>query len=103
MKNTKKTKKNKKTTKLCIVKRKGHCEIYDDKKVYGSCYFACRSSHLNEKESESISNKVCKSVNKWVKSKKEVSSNTIFRHITKELKKYNKDAAFMYETHRDIS
>ena len=88
---------------ICIVKRKGHCEAYDERKIYGSCYYACRSCHLSEKESEAICNKICKSINNWLKNKKEVSSNYIFTLITKELKKYNEDAAFMYETHRDIS
>lgn len=89
--------------KLCIVKRRGHCEAYDERKVYGSCYYACRSCHLSEKESEEICSKVCRSVNKSLRHKKEVSSNDIFNLITKELKKHNEDASFMYETHRDIS
>ncbi len=93
----------KSTAKLCIVKRKGHCEAYDERKIYSSCYYACRSCHLSEKESEAICSKVCRSINKWVKRKKEVSSNDIFNLITRELKKHNGDAAFMYEAHRDIS
>ena len=88
---------------ICIVKRKGHCEAYDERKIYGSCYYACRSCHLSEKESEEICSRVCKSLNRLVKYKKEVSSNDIFSLITKELKRHNEDAAFMYATHRDIS
>lgn len=89
--------------KVCIVKRRGHCEDYDERKVYGSCYFACRSSHMAEMGSERISSKVCRSVNRWLKGRKEVSSNSIFKYVIRELKKHSKDAAFMYETHRDIS
>ncbi|MBS3096504.1 hypothetical protein J4480_03625 [Candidatus Woesearchaeota archaeon] len=90
-------------TLLQIVKRKGHTELYDDRKVYGSCYFACRNAHLSEKEAEEICNKVAAAVTKWVKRHKIVSSNEIFRILIQELKKHNEDAAFLYETHRDIS
>lgn len=109
-----KGKKKKKTTKrivkksmgktiLQIVKRKGHTELYDERKVYGSCFFACRNAHLSQQESEKICSKVCASVTKWVRRKKVVSSNYIFRFLIQELKKHNEDAAFLYETHRDIS
>ena len=95
--------KKSKQRKLEIVKRKGHTEMYDERKVYGSCYFACRNAHLSEKESEEICGKVCVSINKWVKKQKVVSSNDIFKALAQELKKHNEDAAFLYETHRDIS
>ena len=101
--NKKIIKKSKDKTVLQIVKRKGHSELYDEKKVYGSCYFACRNAHLSEKESEQICDIVCKSITKWVKTKKIVSSNDIFKKLIEELKKHNEDAAFLYETHRDIS
>jgi len=92
-----------KKKKISIVKRRGHTEPYDERKVYGSCYFACRNSHLSEKEAEIICNKVCASVTKWINKKKVVSSEEIFKILIEELKKYNEDAAFLYETHRDIS
>ena len=90
-------------TELKIVKRKGHTEIYDERKVYGSCYFACRNAHLSEKESEEISSKVSKEVTKWMGRQKVVSSQDIFKLLMQELKKHNEDAAFLYETHRDVS
>lgn len=88
---------------LQIVKRKGHTEIYDERKVYGSCYFACRNAHLSEKEAEEICKNVSASITGWIKTKKVVSSGDIFRMLIQELKKHNEDAAFLYETHRDIS
>ena len=90
-------------TELKIVKRKGHTEVYDEKKVYGSCYFACRNAHLSEKEAEDICSKVCAAITKWANKQKIISSNDIFRALIGELKKHNEDAAFLYETHRDIS
>lgn len=96
-------KRTKHKTTLQIVKRRGHTELYDERKVYGSCFFACRNAHLSEKESEEICNKVCTSITKWVNKQKIVSSNDIFKELIKELKNHNEDAAFLYETHRDIS
>lgn len=96
-------KKSKGKTILEIVKRKGHTELYDERKVYGSCFFACRNAHLGKEEAEEICNKVSAEVTKWIKSHKTVSSNDIFRKLIDELKKHNEDAAFLYETHRDIS
>jgi len=86
-----------------IVKRKGKKEKFDVKKIYGSAYAACLNCHVKEKECERTADKISKSIKKWVGSKKIVSSEQIFKQVVKELKKYNKDAAFMYETHRDIS
>jgi transcriptional regulator NrdR family protein len=103
MKKKKVIKKAKDRTILQIVKRRGHSELYDERKVYGSCYFACRNAHLSGKEAEEICRKVSASITRWIKSKKIVSSNDIFRMLIAELKKHNEDASFLYETHRDIS
>ena len=105
MKKTKKKiiRRTKDKTALQIVKRKGHTELYDERKVYGSCYFACRNAHLSEQESEAICSKAAPAITKFVAKKKIVSSDDIFRAIITELKKHNEDAAFLYETHRDIS
>jgi len=94
---------SKRKAKLLIVKRRGHNELYDERKVYGSCYFACRNAHLTEKEAEEISGKVTAKVSMLVKNKKMISSDAIFNILIHELKKYNGDAAFLYETHRDLS
>ncbi len=96
-------KRTKYKTELKIVKRAGHTEIYDERKVYGSCFFACRNAHLSEPQAESICSKVCASVTKWANKKKVIYSDDIFKILIKELKKHSEDAAFLYETHRDIS
>ena len=103
IKKAKGVKKAKDIAELKIVKRKGHIEVYDERKVYGSCYFACRNAHLSEEESEGISNLVTASVTKWISRRRVVTSSEIFRVLAHELNKYNEDAAFLYETHRDIS
>ena len=86
-----------------IVKRGWHIEPYDDRKVYGSCVFACRMAHLSAKEAERIAEKVTTVITSLVLKKKFISSDDIYHFIIEELKKYDPDASFLYETHRDIS
>ena len=90
-------------TVIPIIKRKGHEQPYDERKVYASCYFSCRNAHLSEKEAEKICEKITREITKQVKKEKSVTSQNIFQLIIKELNKHDKDAAFLYETHRDIS
>ncbi|MBI4050745.1 MAG: hypothetical protein HY396_02100 [Candidatus Doudnabacteria bacterium] len=85
-----------------IVKRKGHKEKFDARKVYASVYAACRNAHLSEIQSEKIADSVTKTVEKWIADKAEVSSQQIFEEITKILRHLEPDTAFLYETHRDI-
>lgn len=89
--------------KYCIVKRKGHTEEFDERKVYASCYAACLNTQIREEDSEKIAGKVSKEIKTWVRKKKYVDSSEIFKKVVTVLKKHNKDVAFMYETHRDIS
>lgn len=87
----------------CIVKRRGHAEEFDERKIYASSYAACLSTHIKPREAEKISEKVSKEIKAWASKRKAVDSSEIFRKVVAALKKHNKDAAFMYETHRDIS
>ena len=93
----------KKICKYCIVKRRGHEEEFDERKVYASCYSACLSTHIKHMEAEKICEKVSKEIKTWAKKKMEVDSSEIFKKVTLCIEKHNKDAAFMYKTHRDIS
>lgn len=92
-----------KSPKSKIVKRRGHEESFDERKVYASSFSACMSSHLGELKSEEIADKVTNEVKKWSKSKKQLTSDQIFKQIVKGLRKRDRDAAFMYETHMDVS
>jgi len=89
---------------ICVVKRRtGVCETYDEKKVYGSVYAACYVVEMDKKECEKIADSVVRKITSLVKKKKEVTSKIIMREVTKELKKHNKDASFMFKTHMDIA
>jgi hypothetical protein len=58
---------------------------------------------MQAKEAELLADKVGKEIDNWIQNRKEVTSNEIFHSIIVTLKQYNSDAAFMYETHRDLS
>ncbi len=86
-----------------IVKRKGHKQEFDERKLYASIFAACLSAHVEKEKAETIANLVSREIKKWMERKKEVTSNGIFNQTGEELSHLNKDAAFMYKTHRDIS
>ena len=87
----------------CIVKRKGHAEEFDERKVYASCYAACLNAQIEHKKAEKICDKVSRELKAWARKKKYADSKEIFKKVTAAMKRYDKNAAFMYETHRDIS
>lgn len=82
-----------------IVKRRGHKEKFDEKKVYGSVYAACASAHYNEMQCEKIAEELTQKTKKFVKNKKEIQSIEIRKKIESELKKKDKELAFFYEQH----
>lgn len=85
-----------------VIKRKGKMELFDERKVYASCFAACKSVPLHDTEAEKICDSVARDIKKWIRRKKQINSNQLFRQIAKTIRKYNNKAAFMYETHRDI-
>lgn len=85
-----------------IVKRKGHNEKFDERKVYASCYAACLSAHIHHREAEKICEAVAKDLKKWVKEKQKVTSQQIFKQTATVIQKYHRNAAYMYTTHREI-
>lgn len=86
-----------------IVKRHGHKEPFDERKIYASVYAACLAAHVLHEEAESIANLVTREVKKEIEKAEEVTSGEIFRKAGEELEHLNKEAAFMYKTHLDIS
>jgi len=86
-----------------IIKRRGKTQDYDERKVYASCYRGCMNSHIPKEKSEEIADQVTKKVTEWINSKETTDSQEIFYKVIELLNQINKDAAFMYKTHRDIS
>ncbi len=87
----------------CVVKRRGHEEKFSEKKLYTSCYYACKSAHLSTLECTKISKEITAAVKKGIGGKKCVTSHALHIEVRRLLKKRNPDAAFMYDTHKDIS
>ena len=86
-----------------IVKRKGHKEKYDERKVYASVYAACLVLRMQDEQAELIANMVSHEVTQEYKKVHEVDAHKIHEFVVKELRKYNKDVSYIYDTHKDIS
>ncbi|MBI4009730.1 MAG: hypothetical protein HY361_00850 [Candidatus Aenigmarchaeota archaeon] len=86
-----------------VVKRRGHKEKFDERKLYGSVYAACKVANMGERGCEGVASHVTKKVKDDLRKKKIVNSSNIANLAKKHLRMKNKDAAFIYETHRDIS
>ena len=86
-----------------IVKRKGHKEPFESRKIYASVFAACMAIRMGDEEAELIAHMVSDEVEKELKDVKEIDAHSIHKHVTKALSKYNVDAAFIYDTHKDIN
>lgn len=85
-----------------IVKRRGHNEPYDEKKLYASIFAASLVVREPVGSAELIAQKVVDDVNAWLEPKHTVTSNDIRREAVKYLEGYNPDAAYMYLHHRVV-
>ena len=85
-----------------IVKRQGHTEAFDERKLYGSIYSACFSVRQPSATAELLAEKVVEDVKKWLEPKTEVTSSDIQRIAYRHLNVYHEDAAWMYKHHRNI-
>lgn len=85
-----------------IVKRAGHNENYDDRKLYASVFSACQSVREPMGSAELIADRVSKDMAVWIEKKHEVTSNDIRLKAAKHLSVYHPDAAYMYLHHRVI-
>ncbi len=86
-----------------IVKRAGHTEAYDEKKLYAAVFSACIALREPAASAELIADKVSGEVNKWIEKKHEVTANDIRNQASKHLHNYNPDAAYLFKHHRVIS
>ncbi len=86
-----------------IVKRKGHTEIFDERKLYASVYASCMALRMADEEAETIAQMVTDEVLEEIKNNKEISSGDLQNAATKSLKKYHPDASYLYKTHKDLS
>lgn len=84
-----------------IVKRLGHTEPFDERKLFASIYSACLAVTVPIGEAEIVADKVCRDVLEATKDKYELTSGDISRKASSFLKGYNKDANYIYlHSHR---
>ncbi len=88
---------------VTLIKRAGHREKFDERKIYASCYAACINCHYEKKKAEKMCEVLAKRIKGWAAKKSSITSSDIFKEVVAILKKLDKDVAFMYETHRDVS
>lgn len=86
-----------------VVKRRGHTEDYDERKLYASLFRACTVVSVPETEAELVAAHVCHDVASWLGDKHEITSRDIFREASKHLEVYNAEAAYMYRHFRNVS
>ena len=85
-----------------IVKRAGHSESYDGRKLYASIYASCLSVRAPQGEAELVAERVQKQVEDWLSKKQEVTGHDIRREAAKHLTAVNPDAGYIYEKHREL-
>lgn len=85
-----------------IVKRAGHTEPYDVRKLHVSIYAACLGVGLHQGAAEQVAREVVHEFNEWLSKKHEVTSNDIRRQAAKYLREINPDAGHLYLHHRVI-
>ena len=86
-----------------VIKRRGKKQTFDEKKIYGSVYSACMECEMGEKKCEAVAEEIVGDVKKFLKGKTKVNSTEIFGFVIQRLAKKHEPAAFMYQTHRDLS
>jgi transcriptional regulator NrdR family protein len=85
-----------------IIKRQGHTEPYDERKLYASIYAICLSVRAAPADAELIANDVCRDINEWLSDKPEVTSHDVRNQAAKQLERYNPDAAYLYSHHHKL-
>lgn len=85
-----------------IVKRGGHVESFDERKLYASVFAAAQSVREPSGSAELIAEATTESVKKWLSFKPEVTSNDIRRVAAAHIKVLHPDAAYMYLKHRVV-
>jgi len=82
-----------------VVKRRGHRERFDERKIYGAVYAACASARYDERRCEKTAEEVTEKIKELVRGKKEIHSLEIRKKVESELKKIGEELAFFYQQH----
>lgn len=87
-----------------IVKNGGlhESEVFDPLKLHCSLAAACLAVRALEGEAHIVAQKVCEKVMDWLESKTEVTSEDIRRVAAHNLRIYQPEAAYVYESYKHI-
>lgn len=86
-----------------IVKRHGHREEFDEKKLYASIYTSCLVARSGTRQAEITANLVLDELSTWLRNKGTlITSNDIRRQAANILNQHNPDAAYTYLHHRVV-
>lgn len=77
-------------------------EQFDPLRLHQSIVAACRSVRTLEGDAHLTAQQVCENILDWLVSKTEVTSQDIRRVASRYLKTYHPDAAYMYDTDREM-
>jgi transcriptional regulator NrdR family protein len=85
-----------------IIKTNGNVEDFSTRKLQKSITHSLYAVHAADEEIETITARVCEAITDWIANKHEVSTKDIRAAVTRELAKYDKDAAVLYKKHKDL-
>ena len=88
---------------ITVVKMNRTKETFNQKKLYTSIYSSCLSTQLPKKECQRIAKKIYGDVVKILRKKQCLLSEEVSATVTKAMAKHQKELAFMYKTHKDLS
>jgi transcriptional regulator NrdR family protein len=89
----------KKEEETVIIKRRGHRENFDERKLYASIYGATEAAFCDEASCERLAGQVTEKVKGWLKGKKSVDSAEIRGRVKTELAACNEEISFFYDRH----
>lgn len=86
-----------------VIKRHGHTEHYDERKLYGSVYAAGLTALHQESFAENIATQVCAAIATWIPRQKNITSDMLRDKVHTLLMMIDKETAYLYFTHLDIN
>lgn len=79
-----------------------HSQEFDPLKLHHSVLSACYAVRAFEGEAHLTARHVCERVIRWVNTKTEITSADIRRVTTSFLRQYHPEAAYTYESYKEI-
>ncbi len=86
-----------------LVKRAGHTEAYDEKKLKRSIYRAALNAHHSDAQAKKIAAAAMKKLSAWIKTRKSVRAHVLHVKAVAILKTIDPDVALLYEHHENLS